>query len=320
MVMSRVHKVLGLHQHKHTGKKMPHANTSYGALFVLLLFPVIMLSLLANIVMASNHNIKVSASILAPLPLDPPTLKTSESSPTTRSSTNVSGTCPVTVPAVIIVIYNNGRQVGSTFCSTGGTYYLSLPLTIGHNKLQATVVNITHQVGSSSPVVDLVRHPITDNQIDNIFDLVSLEPFYIMSPDGHVKWRGEIIGGQAPYEITIDWGDGVKDTAHVGQASVIEYSHVYKSPHSYSVRITAKDSDGQVVSIYTSMTALTTRSDKFGFLSLDMTTTNQPIINFIESYLIQIYIVTIFALILLWYLDRYKPVLGVKHRLGRQKH
>jgi len=59
-------------------------------------------------------------------------------------------------------------------------------------------------------------------------------------------WDLTIDGGQPPYSITVDWGDGASGHSVQPDHSTFAISHAYKTPKNYAVTITAVDASGSI--------------------------------------------------------------------------
>lgn len=152
----------------------------------------------------------VTAVVPGPRPTRPAVI----TSPTngqsfTTNPVNVSGTCP---SKSLVKIFTNGILVGSVICGPGGTFSVPVDLVIGHNDLTALPFNTLDQEGPTSPTVS-----VTLNEAAGVFGfsselLLQSENYYRgTQPGQQITWPIDIVGGLAPYAVSIDWGDGTTD-------------------------------------------------------------------------------------------------------------
>lgn len=319
--VKRVHKALQLRHHKHTGKLLPHKHTSYGALFLLMAVPIIMLALVGQLVQASDY--LVSATVPATMPTDAPTIDTPQNATTTYDdSLVVSGTCPVVSPPIVVAVYDSSALVGSASCAADGHFAVTVPLTYGEHTLVATVTTITGQVGASSAAVTVTRlqaapgsepsgssssptgssvsSGLSTEALGVPIHIAPTDTFVLLSGDGTGLWTGTFTGGKAPYKITIDWGDGTVDTYDVTNGDEQKFTHHYEVVGVYPIIITAVDSLGQSTTLQSVAVTVAVKQQSI----LDSHANNvPPIVAFIEQHGAQIYIVTLFGLGFLWYLE-----------------
>lgn len=277
-----------------------------------------MLALVGPLVLASDY--EVTATVPAPMPTGAPEITSpTDGSVVYASTITVSGTCPVITPAVIIAIYDGSSFVGSTICSAAGNFSVPVSVSFGEHLLVARVVTITGEVGQSSSSVKVTRAsstPVPDagtsqsvggSAIDGTGGSL-LTPLYIapnkplltLNANRHVVWEGTITGGQLPYNIMVDWGDGTSDTYEVKNHDTQAFAHDYDKAHTYSVRIHAEDARQQKTVLYSVAVTFSVAHQ----LLLDTAKDNTPgFASFIQRYVAQIYIITLSALVFLWYLE-----------------
>lgn len=302
--MKHVHRVLQLRPHKHTAKLLPHKHTSYGALFALMLLPIAAMVLVGHFVSASSYD--VTAKVPAQLPNAAPVITSPSSGTVYDESIVVRGTCPVVQPAVIIVIYNGTNPVGSTQCSSNGTFSVAITVPYGSNSLKATIVTVTGDVGQSSSIVVITRLAPSSAGSTGYSGLVAplyiipTDLFMIIDSDGQVTWHGKVIAGQAPYKMVINWGDGLTSRYDVASSEEQAFVHNYDAVKAYEIVITVTDASGSEV-MYRTM-AITLIPQKYSLLYLSHDQVH-PIISFIQANVLQIYIFTLSALVFLWFLE-----------------
>lgn len=282
-----------------------------------------MMALVQNL-NASALDLGVSASVPAPIPGGSPVITSpTNNTVTTNSSVKVSGTCPVIVPPILIVIYRDSNSVGSTNCTPGGSFSLNVPLTLGKNNLLAQVQTITGGIGNSSSVILVTRNTLTTPSsppssepgpisTPNVtIELPILEP-QIITEDNFTQvpsdsnkptaWSFSIKGGETPFTVTIDWGDGTIEKYTVHTHKVQTFYHTYSQPKTYNISAKVVDANGRVTVYNTVAVAYSSKGS--GTLGLDSKyQETHPIIALLQQYLWQIYIATLGALVFLWYLE-----------------
>lgn len=265
-----------LHHHKHTGRLIHHRHTSYWALALL----VLLSGLLAFGIdrTARADTLFVSATVPAPIPTDAPAFDPQFASLiTTSPDLEITGTCPVITPAVIIGLYRGSELLGSSVCGVDGRFAATVTLNPGTQEIIARVVTITGQYGqSSSPATITYTPPIpptpptpptktnsgaqsggdsgaSANQSTNVGAgalsprLLTIEldqPFVKYLPDVVTLIRVRFEGGTPPYTVTVDWGDGRSSQETLSRDGTYTFSHIYGEGDSRLVSITARDNGG----------------------------------------------------------------------------
>lgn len=338
-VHKSVHKALKLRHHKHTGKILAHKHTSYRVLFLLLLAPIMMMSLVGQLD-AMADNLFVSATVPAPIPGGAPTIDSpADGTVTDDQQINVSGTCPVITPAIIVAIYENNILAGSVQCDVSGNYTLPISLVGGNNTLIATVKTITGDTGDSSTPVHVTRHvptpppspspstsPGSAGTGGTSLGQTSIEglalPLIIDAKDivvtfganGHIEWHGAASGGTAPYIFSIQWGDGQVEQRNVTDTSNQVFSHSYSSLHTYNIDITLTDAKGEKTTLRSAAVPLVVQTAPV--VADTKPEQVHPIVAFVQKYSVQIYVGTVSALVFLWYLESGRHVLSIGKLIG----
>jgi hypothetical protein len=138
----------------------------------------------------------------------------------------VEGTCPA---GALIKIFTNGILVGSVICSSGGRFSVPVDLVIGRNDLTALPFNTLDQQGPSSPTVTVTLNaPPGGIGFSTELILQSVNYFRGTTPGQEIVWPIEIIGGQAPYAVSVDWGDGTTDLITRLAPGPFTVKHTYK--------------------------------------------------------------------------------------------
>ena len=213
----------------------------------------------------SASSFTVTATVPAPL-LTAPAVITSpaDQSHFTTEPITVSGTCPL---VSYVELYDNGGFSGVVNCSSGGTFSLQTQLVSGTNVLSAEVFNITDNEGPTSPNVTVYytppTQPVTTTQptmptkpVVKTSPLTSTQSFVLRSSFSYqinainqvIPIPLTIVGGTAPYGLTINWGNGQVSTAVRSSSGTFQISHSYSQANGlqyYQITIQAVDSAGQ---------------------------------------------------------------------------
>ena len=332
--MKKVHKALHLRHHKHTGKLLAHKHTSYRVLFLLMFVPVIALALVERLDVAAS-DLSVSASVPAAMPSSGPVITSpKDGQNVVIRKIDVTGTCPIISPAIVVAIYNNDALAGSASCTSSGTFSVPVTLSYGENSLVPKVVTITGEVGAVGPTVMVIfPTPLYGSGLSNVkpvsgvsvmnppLHIVSDEIYALITPDGKTTWHGRIAGGQVPYQVKIDWGDGNVDKLTVNDSSEQAFMHQYDVIRSYSIAIDVTDAAHETM---TFQIAGVTRYIQMGITSLDTSVSQlPPVVTFVQKYAVQIYIAALSGLVFLWYLEHGRHIVmqaTVHHRPRRYRH
>ncbi len=205
------------------------------------------------------NNLDVSASILASLPTTIPVIVSPSNGFVSPSNgIEISGSCPVTSPAVIVTIVRNGIFIGSTYCNPNGTYKLLITLVPGSNEIYAQIVTVTNQTGQpgpkstfiykSAPSVgdeNITIDPNTNETAGESLLLVTQNSFLSFIPGKSTSFTILISGGVAPYNMEVNWGDGkIEKLTHL-EAGEKALEHKYSVPGKYKIVITVVDKNGK---------------------------------------------------------------------------
>ncbi len=200
--------------HSLTGRLVHHRETSYA----LLMFMVLGVGLLLGSVTWSgaqaaadgSGSYTVNAVVPPPRP-DKPVIITAPASGQVFNTNpvTVEGTCP---SGAIVKVYSNGILVGSIICGANGRFSIQVDLVIGTNDLTAVAVNSIDQEGPPGNKVRVtLNEPPGGLGFSTELILQSENYFRGTKPGQEIVWPIEIIGGQAPYAVNVDWGDGTSD-------------------------------------------------------------------------------------------------------------
>lgn len=241
-------KLLHLVEHKHTARHLPHHHTSYRGLWVVMV--VFGSALLFIHQAATAANLNVNAKVAAPIPTAPAEI-TSPVSGFISNDDNiiVSGACPIINPSIIVVILRDNSFVGSGGCSSNGSFFASVHLNAGDNVLVPIVQTITYDFGTAGGATTIsYRQPsiVSPGQSETNSLVVTVKnPLVVYRSDQLLEWHVNISGGQLPYDLTVNWGDGHSTTNSVNEMGQYNLSHVYGGSSTYHIKVSVKDAVGQ---------------------------------------------------------------------------
>ncbi len=262
--MRKLHKHLRLQHHRHTGRRLQHKHTSYRALALivglagaLMILVTIMAHATADSIVVNAGNIVVTARNPAPIPTTPAViLSPTDGTVVSKARVLVSGTCPHTDPAVVVVITDNGVQTASTPCTASDTFSVPIIVSPGHHTLVAESWTITGDKGPDSDPVHITRIVPEDQAHANDLSagiagsgnglIVTIdEPFIIFGPAKDAIWLGTIKGGSLPYTVKMEWGDGTVSTYKLTTSGDQHFVHHYRSMRPHIITLLVTDSSGR---------------------------------------------------------------------------
>lgn len=245
--------LLQLVPHEHSGKVRPHSHTSYASLFfVLILVGILLLgsSLAAQgavpAVNPQSGSVGLSGTVRGPAPTTAAVILIPRTG--TRTSNipiTVSGTCPVNT---FVNITKNNVFGGVTTCETDGTFSLLIDLFDGSNVLVARVADALGQFGPDSNGVNVFYDAPTLNLPGGttghqLFLEVSTTVLGV-NPGQEASRSAVIVGGQAPYAVSWDWGDGHTTLVSQSTDGEVTSKHVYDRAGTYRVILRVTDAQG----------------------------------------------------------------------------
>ncbi len=154
----------------------------------------------------------------------------------------VQGICPT---GLLVKLFKNNVFAGSTQC-TNGSYAIIIDLFSGQNELVARVYDDLDQPGPDS---NLVTVTYTDPRqgAQNRVSLTSNFAKRGANPGQTLSWPIILSGGNGPYAVSVDWGDGtVLELQSREFPGAFDIDHVYDSPGVYNIVVKAVDANGGV--------------------------------------------------------------------------
>lgn len=189
-----------------------------------------------------SGSVGVEGTMAGPPPSTPPSIGV-------PSNGQSFGTIPITVSGLcksglLVKIFDNGVFVGSTVC-TNGSFSLKISLFGGKNDLVAKQYDALDQ---ASPPSGTVTVQYNDVQLVKFGTHVFLTSDYSKrggNPGTDITWPLILSGGEGPYAVSVDWGDGsaaqLKSLSIPGTFTV---DHKYANAGTYNMLVRATDKNG----------------------------------------------------------------------------
>lgn len=271
-------------EHKHTGKLIHHKHTSHLSLAVMLAMVGMFMYTNNNIAKAETVSGSVSIGVVVTGP--PPTVGAVITSPVDGSklidvkTIEVVGTCAADT---FVVVKNTGIVVGSTMCSSLGSFNITIQSNMGANILSVinydnynqpgpetvaiTVSNVLKSTDIAVPVIP--KNPVTPDN-PSIIPGLPLEPTSCIdykagelpvSDEPHVsvvciprifgpgisQVMGLLVwGGKSPYAVSVNWGDDATENTLISIAAP-GYTTIpfrYTVSKVYKIALKLKDNAG----------------------------------------------------------------------------
>lgn len=152
----------------------------------------------------------------------------------------VNGLCP---DNLLVKLFSNNVFIGSTQC-TNNSFSLQVDLFPLQNELIARVYDSLDQAGPDSNTVTVTFNDAQTVQFGSRVVLTSSFAREGVNPGSVLTWPIIISGGNSPYAVSVDWGDGSPSTllseASPGTFNIV---HTYKNSGVYNVVIKATDTN-----------------------------------------------------------------------------
>jgi hypothetical protein len=239
---------------QHTGKIRHHKHTSYGALALVLLLGLVPLVVASrSVALAAADPVAINNSVYAVVPGPTPStapIITNIPPGTVYTDNNpvvVLGTCPADT---LVKIYKNDVFSAATLCQNG-RFSTLIDLFLGSNTLIVRAFNTSNNVSPESTPIRVAKElaGINLSNVGQQFVITSDIYYRGVGVGEKLSWPITVTGGQAPYAVSIAWGDGKTDLISRGVPGMFDIQHIYDKPgngykNSYDVTITTTDSAG----------------------------------------------------------------------------
>jgi hypothetical protein len=250
--------------------------------FALLLIGVYITGLTYR-VLASNNQITAEPLLEGALITSP-----ADGTSFTAKPVDISGTCP---SDSYISLYDNSVFAGSAWC-TNNVFNIQADLVSGAHTLVAQDFNVADNPGPSVAAVNVTYAPPAPtappsqsgapvSKLASPSSTTSDQPLRVSSDyhfqafdsDSDFSWQITLVGGTAPYDVHLEWGDSQSGTM-MAKNRVFNITHVYKTTGYYPVKIKVTDAKGQVG--FLQIAALIKVPGALGFLDSYNNPANQP--------------------------------------------
>jgi len=209
----------------------------------------------------------VTAKVHAPLSSQPAIINSPVNGFVTSTRRQViSGSCPTLNPQLFVLLWRGNDLLGSTVCS-GGNFAIEITLVQGSNNIIPKLKNVTNDAGVDGIPVTVIYDPsktptaetfegeqttpeptstsITQSQLT----VIPENDFVLIMPSGEASLTINIKDGEAPYTMTIDWGDGTIETLSFDTGGEKTLKHTFSSAHDSSISIKITDKNGRTYSL-----------------------------------------------------------------------
>lgn len=185
-----------------------------------------------------SGSIGLEGRISAPPPTQPPTISVPNNNSTVDDpAVTISGLCQ---DGLLVKIFNNNIFVGSVMC-VNGSYSIQVTLFPGRNEIVARQFDDLDQASPDSNTV-VINYAVPGGTVLNCPLLTSSFAKRGANPGARLEWPISVSGGESPYAITVDWGDGkTADVISQPFPGTFNIGHIYDSPGAYNVTIRAAD-------------------------------------------------------------------------------
>ena len=265
---------LRLVEHKHTGKLVKVHHSSYIALVGMLVFVGFFMLITQNVAKATDNTVAISAIVKAP----GPTVGATITAPVNGfnivnlNPSQVEGNCAA---GLFVVVYDDGALVGSTICTSAGSFNLNVQLHDGTNVLTARNFDALNQPGPDTasvavtftaeaavqnvPKPDLPETPvIIPGVTPGISDCSNYVPTgaLLTGGDPHVAVVcvpqtvqvnqdnniGVLVwGGSPPYALNFKWGSGDETLVSLNAPGYKIVNVHYASSGTYNINVQVTD-------------------------------------------------------------------------------
>lgn len=222
-------------------------------MFVLLMVCVLLAAVSRSVAIAAGDPMtdqnSVHAVVAGPAPTTPPAITNITQGAVYINSdpVSVNGTCPADT---LVKIFKNEVLSGAVLCQNS-RFSVQIDLFLGTNTLIVRAYNNLNVMGpESAPVVVSKTIPgINPADFGKQFFVTSDIYYKGVNAGEALNWPLVLSGGQAPYAVSVAWGDGKTDLISRGTEGSFTLQHTYQKPGngykgSYDVTIISTDAVG----------------------------------------------------------------------------
>ncbi|MEM6997494.1 MAG: hypothetical protein AAF413_01140 [Patescibacteria group bacterium] len=189
-----------------------------------------------------SGSVGLEGQIGAPPPSTPATISVPAAGAVfTEVPINVTGVCQT---GLLVKLFKNGVFAGSATCENG-SYTIQTDLFSGQNELVAIVFDDLDQEGPASNTVTVTLQSDDVSPLDKV-TLTSNFARRGANPGDSLLWPLSIAGGNGPYAVSVNWGDGQESLTSVAFPGEFNIDHEYQNSGIYTIVVKATDNEGRV--------------------------------------------------------------------------
>ncbi|MBW3538595.1 PKD domain-containing protein [Candidatus Parcubacteria bacterium] len=316
-----------LSHHRHTGRLLPHEHTSYAALAFLALVGglILMLATKSTIAVPPPQSDTITVNAAVKTAQTPVITVPADGQRFSAIPVTVAGTCS---PDFVVTVLKNAVIAGSVLCRPDGRFSLEIDLFEGSNRLTARHDRPGPVSPDSDPVTVFYDRPAppapapssqssaTPSDVPPLASRTASQ-LTITADEGYkgahvgqeLQWTIRLAGGQPPYAVNWDWGDGSSDLVSLTALGSYTAKHTYNRGGVFKITIRATDAAG--VGAYLQLVAVVrATSDGGGGVtgSIPPTTIAWPLYAMVLLVLVSFWLGDRFEL---WYIRRHLDRVGL---------
>lgn len=221
---------------------------------------------IASAVTSDSGSVGIEGVVNAPPPKQGATISIpSNGQSFTTLPITVSGICPT---GLLVKLFKNNVFGGSVQCENG-SYSIKTDLFTDKNELLVRVYDALDQAGPDSNIVTVTFNN-SQSGTSNHPTLTSDYAKRGANPNETLSWPIILSGGEGPYAISVDWGDGkAPDLISQPFPGTFTINHKYAAPGVFNIIVKATDKNG--LSAFLQLVGIAN-----GALSQDNKTTASP--------------------------------------------
>lgn len=219
---------------------------------ILTLATVLVVSSASVHALTQSNDLTVQGILLGPPPATSPTITNPQDGQTSHQKNNLfEGSC---ISDLIVKVYSNNVFLGSTLCSADNSYSIGVDLFEGKNDCTIIQYNSSNQASPASDAITVFFVPSNTPSLPPTTAPLSVARFDLrvaIEDLGNGECVGQevnlpvrFVGGQQPYALNLDWGDGDSSLLSRQNTHTIVAPHVFKSGGYKIIKIKVVDIRG----------------------------------------------------------------------------
>ncbi|HXY18353.1 MAG TPA: PKD domain-containing protein [Candidatus Nitrosopolaris sp.] len=203
--------------------------------------PAILMPAAAYAVTQQSGSVGIQATLPGPAPNQAPTIDIpSNGQSFVNLPIKVSGLCQ---SGLLVEVYKNNVFTGSVVCA-GGSYSLQIDLFSGRNDLVARQYDALDQASPDSNTVSVTYNTSFAGNAPQVL-ITTQYAKRGADPGSVLTWPLSISGGNAPYAVSIDWGDKTAfELLSLAKPGDFNAVHTYNAAGTYNITVKATDANG----------------------------------------------------------------------------